>query len=103
MRIDATISISMIDACHIVPFSVSYDDTITNGIALCPNLHRAFDRGLIAVDENYRVVVSGAFREDETSYSLGAFDGKEIKLPMKENYFPLKGNFEWHRENVFKA
>jgi len=44
MRIDSTFNISMIDACHIIPFSISYDDTITNGIALCPNLHRAFDR-----------------------------------------------------------
>jgi putative restriction endonuclease len=50
MRIDATINVSMIDACHIVPFNESYDDTVTNGIALCPNLHRAFDRGLIAID-----------------------------------------------------
>jgi len=47
LRIDATANISMVDACHIVPFSEAYDDTLTNGIALCPNLHRAFDRGLI--------------------------------------------------------
>ena len=52
MKIDAIISVSMVDACHIVPFSESYDDTITNGIALCPNLHRAFDRGMISIDEN---------------------------------------------------
>jgi putative restriction endonuclease len=35
MRIDAIVNVSMIDACHIVPFSSSYNDTITNGIALC--------------------------------------------------------------------
>jgi len=29
-----------------------------NGLALCPNLHRAFDRGLIAISDDYRVVVS---------------------------------------------
>lgn len=103
MRIDATISISMVDACHIVPFSVSYDDTVTNGIALCPNLHRAFDRGLIAIDEDYRVVVSKTFREDETSYSIGAFEGKEIQLPKMRSYYPLRENFRWHRNNVFKS
>lgn len=102
MRIDATISVSMIDACHIVPFSVSYDDTVTNGIALCPNLHRAFDRGLIAIDEDYKVVVSKSFREDETSYSIKAFEGKEIQLPKMKSYYPLTENFEWHRNNVFK-
>ncbi len=102
MRIDAMSSVSMVDACHIVPFSVSYDDTITNGIALCPNLHRAFDRGLIAIDENYKVVVSKSFREDETSYSIRAFEGKEINLPKQHNYFPLIGNFEWHRNKILK-
>jgi putative restriction endonuclease len=102
MRIDATISVSMIDACHIVPFSVSYDDTVTNGIALCPNLHRAFDRGLITVDDNYEVVVSSIFTEDETRYGIRALQGKEIKLPNVKSYIPLKENFEWHRTNVFK-
>ena len=57
MRIDATANISLIDACHIVPFAESYNDTITNGIALCPNLHRAFDRGLIAISDNYEVLL----------------------------------------------
>lgn len=102
MKIDATINVSMIDACHIVPFSVSYDDTIKNGIALCPNLHRAFDRGLIAVDESYRVVVSKSFKEHETNYSIRAFEGNEIKLPYMKNYYPKIENFQWHLKNVFK-
>lgn len=102
MRIDTTINASMVDACHIVPFSVSYDDTVTNGIALCPNLHRAFDRGLITIDENYRVVVSNIFKEDESSYSIKFFEGKKINLPNKKNYYPLKDNFKWHREKIFK-
>lgn len=102
MRIDATISVSMADACHIVPFSVSYDDTVTNGIALCPNLHRAFDRGLIAIDENYKVVVSKTFKEDETRYSIKVFENKEINLPMQKHYFPLRDNFHWHFNNIFK-
>lgn len=102
MKIDATIQVSMIDACHIVPFSVSYDDTITNGIALCPNLHRAFDRGLIAIDEDYKVVVSNSFKEDETSYSIKAFEGNLIKLPNTKSYYPLKENFGWHRNHIFK-
>jgi len=75
LRVDATINVTMVDACHIVPFSISYDDTITNGLALCPNLHRAFDRGLIAISDDYRVVVSDAFVEDESSYSIRQFAG----------------------------
>ncbi|MCG9879685.1 MAG: HNH endonuclease [Bacteroidia bacterium] len=103
MRIEAITNISMIDACHIVPFSVSYDDTITNGIALCPNLHRAFDRGLISIDKNYKVIVSKHFRENETDYSIKSFEGTKINLPEISRFNPLQDNFDWHRNNVFKS
>lgn len=102
MRIDATINISMIDACHIIPFSISYDDTVSNGIALCPNLHRAFDRGLIGINENYQVVISKTFKENNTNYSIKKFEGVKLHLPMHTKYYPLKENFEWHLNNVFK-
>lgn len=101
MRVDAIGNISMIDACHIKPFCESYDDTITNGIALCPNLHRAFDRGLIAIDDEYKVIVSPSFVEAQTSYSIRTFEGTTIRLPIRNDYYPFKENFAWHRENIF--
>ncbi|MCX8484376.1 MAG: HNH endonuclease, partial [Bacteroidia bacterium] len=69
MRIATSSNAQLVDACHIVPFSVSKNDTITNGISLCPNLHRAFDRGLITIDSNYRVKVSPKLTEDDSPYS----------------------------------
>jgi putative restriction endonuclease len=102
MKIEAFINISMIDACHIIPFSESYDDTITNGIALCPNLHRAFDRGLIGINESYRVIVSKVFTENSTNYGIRVFEGKEIKLPNLKSHYPKKENLEWHMKNVFR-
>ncbi len=101
MRVDSTKDISMIDACHIVPFSESFDDTITNGFTLCPKLHRAFDRGLIAIDENYRVLISNNFNEKESIYGIRIFEGKEIILPRIESYYPLKTNFKKHREEKY--
>ncbi|MFT4203063.1 MAG: HNH endonuclease [Chitinophagaceae bacterium] len=103
MRIDATINVSMVDACHIVPFSFSYDDSVSNGIALCPNLHRAFDRGLISVDENYKLLVSNKFKEEDSRYNIGYFRNKQIILPNHNADFPLKENFRWHKENIFKG
>jgi putative restriction endonuclease len=88
--------IQMIDACHIVPFAESHDDTISNGISLCPNLHRAFDRYLITIDEEYRVVVSNQFVE-QPDY-LRVFSGKPIALPKKRNHFPSQENLQVHRE-----
>ena len=104
MRINSTINISMIDACHIVPFSESYDDTITNGIALCPNLHRAFDRGLISINENYEVIISDnrIFKEESSDYGIRKFEGKQIVLPDNQNYYPSLENLKKHRSNYFK-
>jgi putative restriction endonuclease len=102
MRLIANRDIQMIDACHIVPFSQSYDDTISNGISLCPNLHRAFDRGLITIDEGYRVVTSSNFSESGSDYSIRAYHGKKILLPHEHCYYPSLENLEWHRNNIFK-
>ncbi|WP_419802690.1 HNH endonuclease [Mucilaginibacter sp.] len=99
MRIDSTINVSMIDACHIVPFSESYADTISNGIALCPNLHRAFDRGLISIGDNYEVIVKDTFSEElSTNYFILPFHGKQINLPNKIEDFPSSENLSYHRK-----
>ena len=92
MRIISGYNIQMIDACHIVPFAISHDDTISNGIFLSPNLHRAFDRGLLAIDDDYRVIISSGFTEDISPKSLKMFAGKRIQLPEKEKYRPLIDN-----------
>ena len=97
-NIETDINISLLDACHIVPFSDSHDDTISNGIALCPNLHRAFDRGLITIDDCYRVCVSDKLIEKNNNpYSVQQFNGKKILLPAKRVYYPGITNFRVHR------
>nr|WP_294901080.1 HNH endonuclease [uncultured Pedobacter sp.] len=104
MQLTSTYGHHFIDACHIVPFSLTHDDKISNGIALCPNMHRAFDRGLLSIDENYRLLVSSGIIEDpEHHYSITKLDGKQINLPPGEKYYPAQENLAWHRENVFKG
>lgn len=104
MRLSSLHGFSMIDACHIVPFSHSKDDRVTNGLALCPNLHRAFDRGLISVDEQLKVLVSQAIAEDESNvYALKKLDGKRLALPFGAIHYPAAENLAWHREVVFKG
>jgi putative restriction endonuclease len=89
----------MIDACHVVPFSISKDDTIGNGISLCPNLHRAFDRGLLTIKNNYTISISNTISEADSPYSLNQFEGKLIMLPQNPHHHPLIENLEWHRQN----
>ena len=46
--------LKLVDAAHILPVpSEESSDHVTNGIALSPTIHRAFDNGLIYVDERY--------------------------------------------------
>jgi putative restriction endonuclease len=102
LRVESTQNISMIDACHIKPWSLGHDDTVTNGIALCPNLHRAFDRGLITLDNNYRLVISRHFMEAEASpYGIRQFEGSQLQLPRNQAWYPAEENLAYHRELVF--
>ena len=60
MRLDSLLVITSLMLCHIVPFSVGHKDRVDkvdNGIALCPNLHRAFDRGLVRAGEKGTIQV----------------------------------------------
>ncbi|MBB2951603.1 HNH endonuclease [Sphingobacterium sp. JUb56] len=103
MQLRSTYNHNFIDACHIVPFSISHDDNVTNGLALCPNLHRAFDRGLVSVDQDYRILVSRHIRElGEHPYSLKKLEGNKIIIPKSEQYHPSQENLAWHRREVFK-
>jgi putative restriction endonuclease len=99
LRISAVANVSMVDACHIVPFSEGYDDTLTNGIALCPNLHRAFDRGLISISDYYTILVNKNFVENQKSaFNLTQFAGKQIFLPYTEELYPDLKNIAIHRK-----
>ena len=48
------LQLKLIDAAHIVPVGAQGgSDSVRNGIALSPTYHRAYDRGLIFLDEQY--------------------------------------------------
>jgi putative restriction endonuclease len=88
----------LLDACHIVPWAVSHDDTIGNGLALCPNLHRAFDRHLFWIDGDYRVQVAEGFRElGGHDYGVQRFDGQQLRLPKEREWWPRVENLAAQR------
>ena len=65
-------------------------------------LHRAFDRGLVSVDIEYKIIMSNCFTEALTN-SIKDYSGKAIILPDQLNYIPSQENLKWHRENIFKG
>ena len=89
---------SVTDAAHIIPFSVSYNDDIRNGMSLCKLHHWAFDTGLISVNEAYRVIVSPS----ETESMLTGLRNGKILLPREPEHYPAGEALAWHREQVMR-
>ena len=45
--------LNLVDAAHIVPVKAQGTDNVSNGIALSPTIHRAYDNSLIYLDTRY--------------------------------------------------
>ena len=94
---------SITDAAHIIPFSVSCNDDVRNGMSLCKSHHWAFDAGLISVSEVYQVVVSPSVTEQgPTESMLTGFRGRELWLPREREHYPAQDALTWHRERVMR-
>jgi predicted restriction endonuclease len=101
-----TISVKeLLNASHIIPWSsnVARRADPTNGLALCSLHDRAFDRGLLTIDADFRVVIAPSLKIDEPPtvhrVALIAIEGKPIELPHR--FYPDPEALRFHRENVF--
>ena len=104
LNIRASSGESVTDAAHIIPFSVSYNDDIRNGISLCKSHHWAFDTGLISVNEAYEVIVSPSMTEQGPTVSmLAQLRNRRIWLPRGEEHHPAQDALLWHRMRVLKG
>lgn len=87
----------MVEACHIKPHAICGINSLDNGLALCPNLHRAFDAGLISLNDDYTVLVREKLVENDSAYGLKALAGRKIRLPKEEKYWPGREWVRWQR------
>ena len=102
MKIETSTNAQMVDACHIIPFSLSHDDTIPNGISLSPNLHRAYDRGLITINKDYIVRISPTVKDNKSVYSISQFEGVKLLLPKTTKWYPSPESLIWHTKEIFQ-
>ena len=94
---------SITDAAHIIPFSVSYNDDVRNGISLCKSHHWAFDARLFSLNETYHVIVPPISHEHEpTERMLSELCDKRIWTPPVERHCPAQEALAWHREQVMQ-
>lgn len=90
------IQLRLVDAAHILPVpSGDSSDHVTNGLALSPTFHRAYDNCLIYLDELYVMRLNAekfsSLKEVSLEGGIGfikQYLGKTIHLPMDVNQRP---------------
>lgn len=93
----------LVDAAHILPVGVpGSSDDIRNAIALSPTYHRAFDRGLIYLDQNLVMRVNERQAQELADLGLG-LGLSSIKACLGKILVPLDRKQWPHRSFITKA
>ena len=94
---------SATDAAHIIPFRISKNDDVRNGISLCKLHHWVFDKGLISLSKTYQVLVSPLMSDRRpTEWMLTELQDKSILLPERDQLYPAQDALKRHREEVLR-
>ncbi len=88
---------------HIIPWSDSYNDDPTNGMALCYLCHWTFDEGLIGVSPDYVVITSPRLAAEHNIPShLATLDRRKLIGPSEEALWPDPNSLKWHLRKRFR-
>jgi len=95
----------LLNASHIIPWSVDVGRRADPGNGICLNAlyDRAFDRGLITLDEDLRVLVSDRLRRDDPwplhRAVLVGIEGQRLQIP--DRFAPDPAALAYHRANCY--
>lgn len=92
-------------ASHIIPWSKEecYRTDPANGLCLSATFDRLFDRGLFAIDPDYKIVLSPVLlRNDDKIFRklIRGYHAKPIILPKR--FLPSRCHLDWHYRNVYQ-
>lgn len=93
-------------AGHIIPWSVDESRRAdpTNGVCMSATFDRLFDSGLLTIEDDLTLRVSGRVRKlrDQAAADLVAARHGQLIVPPTR-FYPDPACLRWHRENVFDA
>ena len=95
----------LLNASHIIPWSENVERRAdpSNGIVLNALYDRAFDRGLIAFDDSFRVIVSDRLKQGDIPVIqrqiLVGLEGAKLRMPCR--FLPDSVALKYHREKIF--
>ena len=94
---------TVVDAAHIIPWSVSRNDDPRNGMSLCRLCHWNFDEGMLGVSQQYVVITSRQLSADRNMPGhVALLAGRNIIEPVEEVFMPDLDALDWHQRNVFR-
>jgi putative restriction endonuclease len=88
-------------AAHIRPVAKDGPDSPRNGIALSSTVHWMFDRGLLSLDDDFKILTAKGAVPHEVSRLLNP--SGYINLPHDYRLQPHAHFLRYHRENIFKG
>jgi putative restriction endonuclease len=95
----------LLNASHIIPWSVNEEKRVDprNGLSLCGLHDRAFDKGLVTVDEGHRLVLSQEVkkRKKPEMHKAAFTDLEGTKLILPKRFAPDADALAYHRDKVF--
>ena len=76
-----------------------------NGICLSPLYDRAFDKGYIAINGNYEILLSSELkRKSKMEYYNNHFASiAAAKIILPKKYYPKKEFLQYHMDEVFRS
>jgi len=91
-------------ASHIVPWSIDKTNRLnpSNGLCLSAIHDRAFDQGLITLDDDFKIIISEQIQKPNDTFMKEIFlplNGKRIEFP--DRFTPDITFIAWHRSAVF--
>lgn len=95
---------SLLCASHIVPWKIDVKNRTNPSNGLCLNaLHdRAFDRGLITVDPDYKIRVSPSISPSDKPASEFLLKYSGIRITPSRRFRPDKEFLKYHNEFIFR-
>lgn len=90
-----------VQAAHIRAVEDKGPDSVRNGLALSGTIHWLFDRGLLAISDDMRILKAKGHVPDEVERLMNA-DGF-IHLPIDPSQRPHPAFLRYHRETRFKG
>jgi len=89
-----------VQAAHIQPVASKGPDSVRNGLALSGTVHWMFDRGLISIGDDFKILVAKNHVPDDAVRLLN--QSGTINLPKDQTLYPNPHYLKFHRDIVFK-